>query len=238
MYTTTIIIMIFISILLILIYKDRLNFYKLLWVVPFCCLISYIQFIYCNNIDKIRAWEFNQEHIIGFSILNTEIEDYFFTIVISIILFVIHSLIDRGINYKSSTLLKGVVIGFLVSLVFFFDLIGDEFGKSQIYYMCIALFFIILCFDSLDVRQLVVTLSVSLLIAGSWDIWAGNCKIQQWYYIDNITGEHSNLFRIENWWWVKIGKAQYPISIMPQYYISGALFFEGVMLITNKFFTK
>jgi hypothetical protein len=212
-----------------------MNFWKLAWLVPGCSFFAWIQFIYFNSF-KIKAWEFSEEHVCGITFLNTTIEDYVFPIALSVVMFVIHQLMASRINTKSSNISKGFSFGFLVITTYFFYTFGGEFSKNQVFFMIFGLFSIWANIKNWDVKEYWAIFGVYVLIAGGWDLWGNNTEIQQWYYRHVLTMEHSIVFNSEPWWWFKVGKAWFPLSIIPQYYITGSLLCQGIIMLTNKFF--
>jgi len=237
MYKLTIILVGIICILVLLINYKKTNIKILVSWLCICCPLSWIEFSSMNYADIIPAWKFNIEHISGYYFLGMTIEDFFFAPICGILFFYIYKIIDRGINYTSSEFCKISVFSFHLMILIFFFCWGGYFGKYQALRMAIGLMCIAICWNSFDVRQFLSVMLGVFLIAGLWDIWANSFSTpQQWFYRNVNTLEYSCVYANWKFWWFKIGKGWFPLSILPYYYISGGVFTYGVIsLLLNRF---
>ena len=151
---------------------------------------------------------------------------------LTIILYLSNDWIDNRINSKAKVSTKGIHLLILFLIASFFLFFSGEFGRLLTVKMLFGIFCIVVCFPTWDVRQFYVILAVNCLIAGAWDIWAANTEVQQWFYRDG--NYFSECYKKDEWWWFKIGKGWFPLSIFPYYYISSTVFFQGARLFINK----
>lgn len=236
LYTSTLIFLFFLLIF-IFFFTKKVN-YKLLISWLFCCCpFAWIEFSSMNFADTIEAWTFSPEHITGIWFLGMTIEDFFFAPICGILFYFVYRLIDRKINYSSCEFLKVICLVFNIIFLLFFFCWGSYFGKYQALRHFIGIMCLIYTWDRLDLRQFVVVLLFVFIFSSLWDIWA-NCwsTPQQWYYMDIITLKTSKVYAVWPFWWFKIGKAYFPLSIFPQYYISGGVFTYGVITALQKKF--
>lgn len=241
MYTKTIIILGVFSIILQSIRWKKINkkvFFSWMFI---CCSYSWLEFAAFNYADpKMAAWEFSKIHITGLYFMGMTIEDFFFPVIFGIIFFNLHNYADRKINYTSPLFLKVFVLWFHVTILLFFAVFGGKFGQFQAFRMGIGL--VLICFytfNSWDLRQFHVLMIGIFLIAGVWDIWA-NCwsTPQQWFYRNIETLLNSNVYANYKFYWFKIGKGWFPLSIMPYYYVSGSVFTLGILNSLYKLFNE
>ena len=176
--------------------------------------------------------------ITGIYILGMTIEDFFFAPIFGILFLNLYDIVDRKINYTSKNLSKVFVLSFHVLILIFFSVFGGEFGKYQAIRMCIGLLLIAFySWNSWDLRQFWIMMIGIFFIAGLWDIWANSiANIQHWFYRDIETLKHSKVYATWPFWWFKIGKGWFPLSIMPYYYVSSACFTVGILDSLYKLF--
>jgi len=237
MYTTTIIALgILVLVLFIINFKTTNKIILSLWLL-ICCTFSWVEFSSMNYFDpQMEAWKFSPQHIIEFRFLLMEIEDFLFAPICGVLFFYFYKWIDRGINYQSSELCKLITLCINIFICFFFICWGGYFGKYQAWRMILGIACIIYTWESFDVRQFFVVMAGIFIIAGLWDIWANSLSTpQQWYYRDIVSLKYSKVYADFPCWWFKIGKGWFPLSIFPYYYISGGTFTYGIISALFKF---
>lgn len=240
MYTATIIILGIITIALVIHNWKTTNNKRLLAWLCICCPLSWIEFSSMNFADPIiEAWKFSPEHVSGIWFLGMAIEDFFFAPICGVMFFYIYKWIDRGINYTSSEFWKVVTLSSTSMVLLFFFCWGKWFGIYQSLRMAAGLFCIIYAWNQWDLKQFWVVMAGIFIIAGAWDGWANSFSTpQQWFYRDINSLKYSCVYASWNWWWFKIGKGWFPLSIFPYYYISGGVFTYGVIAALTKKFQK
>ena len=237
-YTITIAILLILNIVILILNRKTTNWKILISWLFICCPFSWIEFSSMNFADpSMEAWKFSKEHILGVWFLGMTIEDFLFAPGCGILFFYFYKWIDRKINYSSSQLSKVTVLVFHALILMFFLVWGGQFGQYQAFRMAIGLMCIIYCWDQWDLRQFWAVMFGIFIIAGLWDIWANSLtNPQQWFYRYVNTLQYSNVYAKWPFWWFKIGKGWFPLSIFPYYYISGGVFTYGVLNALIKLF--
>lgn len=236
LYTLTLIILICVLILICFSVKKVNPYLMIAWMFC-CCPLAWIEFSSMNFADIIEAWVFSEKHITNIWILGMTIEDFFFAPICGILFYFVYRWIDRKFNYSSSEFWKVICLSMNVLFLLFFFCWGSYFGRYQVIRHFIGIMCLIYTWDRLDLRQFFVVLLFVFCFSAIWDIWA-NCwsTPQQWFYRDIETLNNSKVYANWGFWWFKIGKGWFPLSIFPQYYISGGVFTYGVLTALQKKF--
>lgn len=231
MYTISVLLLVCISAcLLIYDFKTFKNKVFIYWFL-ITCIWGWVEFITMLRFTP-PAWFFNPKHVIGFKILNTELEDYLFCIGISVIFYWIYQKLKplfKIKEYNPDSKLIVMAILSVVSLVYW--AIGSQFASYLAIKQFLGIAVIISLYNKLSFRHMLAFSFTIFAIGLFWDIIAIN--LGHWFYVTE-TGEMCHVYSELTY---KILKAVFPIEIF-YYYVSGALFCFGVLAFLENYFSK
>ena len=239
MYYTLTLVFLTVFLSIIFMWSKKVNWKLLISWLFCCCPLAWIEFSSMNFADVVEAWTFSDKHITGIWFLGMTIEDFFFAPICGVLFYFVYRWIDRKINYSSSEFWKVIVLSSNVLFLLFFFCWGSYFGRYQAIRHFIGIMCIVYTWNRLDLRQFFVVLSFVVVFSAGWDIWANSySEPQQWFYRNICTLQNSKVYANWSFWWFKIGKGWFPLSIFPQYYISGGVFTYGVITALQKKFSN
>lgn len=215
-YTLTILILFCVNSLLLMCFKDFIDWFKYRNSFIFAFIGGIFQIHALQNLANIKAWDFPSGSSLGVTLLNVDIEDIVFVPVCFSMFYLVMKLTSYIPDVLKNTPVKKILlVTFVLVEAFIYDRSGEAGKNLVVAYTMLPLLVLLMArfdFSKINTTQFIIVFTFIVSVNCGWDVLG--VWLRHWGY--NIeSGVFGEVFKIYN--------RNHPIDIFLQYPISGTM---------------